>query len=315
MNEKALTITLNPSVDKTYIVDRFQPGEIHIAADTYAVAGGKGNNVARVLRSLHHEVRATGFLGGAAGDWIASHLAAAGIEEKFVRIDGETRTCLTIVEQRGHGIITELREQGPFVPEDAQAKLLGRLPSLVDGCRIVAVSGSLPPGVAPSFLGQLVSALRTVGCKVILDTSGSALLAGLQAGPTLIKPNEAELSTLAGTDVSVACETDIPGAVRAAAETAVAYGVAVVVSLGAYGAHWAKPDGTGFTVRAPSVRAVNTVGAGDSFVAGLVSGMMRGCDPVQTLRLAVACGSASVLNFEVAAVRKKDVDELLARMD
>lgn len=310
---KVLTIALNPSLDKSHIVERLKVGGVHTAAETYAVAGGKANNVARVLRYLHHEVRATGFIGGSAGEWIASKLAAAGVEVDFIKVDGETRTCLAIVD-RGRGIVTELRERGAEVPVNAQNELLARLPRLASGCRVAAVCGSLPPGIPAKFLAQLVSVLRALGCEVILDTSGDGLVVGLRAQPTLIKPNEAELSELIGRDISTAGGRGIAALTRAASDVAAANGVSVVVSLGAHGAHWAKPDRSGFTVRAPDVEAVNTVGAGDSLVAGIVSGILQGYDPEESLRLGVACGTASVLSHEVAVVNRCDVDKLLAQM-
>lgn len=316
VKDKVLTIALNPSVDKTQIVDGFHVGRIHRVERTLTVAGGKANNAARVLRSLGHAVKATGFIAGPSGDWIAQNLAQADIEAAFVSVPGETRTSTTVIDEKGR-TTTELRERGARVPAEAKAEFLQRLPTVVAGCRIAVISGSLPPGVSPAYLANLIRQLKALDVVVVLDASGPALIEGLQAGPAFIKPNEDELAELAQ---HLGCEHDgapqtVSEFIRIAETVATRYGVNVAASLGARGAHLARPGGDHYTVAAPPVAAVNPVGAGDSFVAGLASGMLKGLDAKCSVRLAVACGTASVLHPEVAVVDPADVDKLLARMN
>lgn len=315
-NDKVLTVALNPSVDKTQIVDNFNVGRIHRVERTLTVAGGKANNAARVLRALGHAVKATGFIAGPSGDWIAQNLAEADIEAVFLTIPGETRTSTAIIDEK-RKTTTELRERGAPVPAEAKAEFLQRLPTLVGGCPIAVISGSLPPGVSPAYLANVIRQLKALNVVVVLDASGPALVEGLQAGPAFIKPNEDELAELGqhlGFEKDGAPQT-VSEFIHIARTVATRYGVNVAASLGKHGAHLARPDGDNYTVPAPPVAAVNPVGAGDSFVAGLASGMLKGLDAKSTLRLAVACGTASVLRPEVAVVNPADVGKLLTRME
>lgn len=302
-----LTVTLNPAVDKTYVIPRFDPGGINVAPEAHAVPGGKGNNVARVLRVLGCPVRATGFLAGHTGRWIHQALEAEGVDSRFVTVPGETRTCLALVDPEARRV-GEIREPGPAITTADQDRLLVLLPELAAACSFAVVSGGLPVGVAPSYLAAVVRALRTGGLPVLLDAKGPALEAGLSAGPSLIKPNLEELSGLLGRDVA---PEEAPAAARAAAET---WGLPVVVSCGAGGAVAATPDGSVLTAAAPRVKVVNAVGAGDSMAAGLASSLAGGAGLAEALRLGVACGTASVLTQGIGMVRQPDVEELLPRV-
>ena len=302
-----LTVTLNPSVDKTYVIPRLDPGGINVVQDTHAAAGGKGNNVARVLRVLGRPVRATGFLAGDAGRWIHRALVAEGVDSRFVTVPGETRTCLALIDPEA-GRVGEIREPGPTIARADQEKLLAELPGLATACSFAVVSGSLPAGVAPSYLAAVVRTLRAAGLSVLLDAKGPALEAALQAGPSLAKPNLEELSGLLGRPLA---PEEAPAAAREAAKT---WGVPMVVSLGPDGAVAADPDGSLFIATAPSVTAINTVGAGDSMSAGLASALAEGAGLAEALRVGVACGTASVLTEGIGIVRLPDVDDLLPRV-
>lgn len=321
VDSEALTIALNPSVDKTQIVRDFTVGHIHRVEQTVSVAGGKANNAARVLRTLGHTVRATGFIAGPNGDWIAQSLLRNDIEAAFVPVPGNTRTSVTIIDE-AKNTTTELREAGAAVPAEAQDELLRRLPALAAGCRVAVISGSLPPGIAPDYLAELIRRLRALDVPVLLDASGPALVAGLGAGPTLIKPNEDELRELAELLEIEPTPTSAPRTgepvpealselVAVAAAVAPRFGVDVAASFGGHGAFFAGAAGESFAVPAPRLDAVNPVGAGDSFVAGLASGLLQELDPKSIVRLAVACGSASVLHREVAVVDPADVEKFL----
>ncbi|MGE5591217.1 MAG: 1-phosphofructokinase family hexose kinase [Bacillota bacterium] len=302
-----LTVTLNPSVDKTYVLPGFDPGGINTVHQAQAVAGGKGNNVARVLRVLGHPVRATGFLAGDSGRWLDRALTAEGVDSRFLAVPGETRTCLALIDPQV-GRVGEIREPGPSISAADQERLLAQLPELAASCSFSVVSGSLPVGVAPAYLAAVVGALRAAGLSVLLDAKEPALEAALQAGPSLIKPNQEELSGLLRRPVA---PEEAPAAAREAAR---AWGVRVVVSLGPNGAAAADPDGSLFIATPPPVKAVNTVGAGDSMSAGLASALSQGADLAAALRMGIACGTASVLTEGVGMVRLADVTDLLPKV-
>lgn len=341
MTGYALTVALNAAVDTTYLLDGFAIGAIHTAAAVSRVAGGKANNVARVLRMLGAPVVATGFAGGHAGGFIRAHLEAQGIAADFEPIPGESRTCLALVDRTGR-TLTEVREPGPAVPPEAQASFLDRFRRLVRGARAVVISGSLPPGVPDDFYAHLVAAARAAGAFTVVDTSGRALPPAMAAGPDLVKPNRDELAAwLAGAPAVAPADAgsspgagpagaapattpspgatggaplpplDSPGAVRAAAEAMRAAGArAVAVSLGAAGLVYTGPAGA-FAVRPPAVAVVNTVGSGDSLVAGIVAGLLRGLPLPEALRLGVACGTANALTDAVASPRLEDIERIL----
>lgn len=305
MNRPVLTVALNAAVDKSYVLDGLTPGAIHVVAEQTQAAGGKANNVARVLALLGAPVVATGFAGGAAGGFIQADLRRCGIQPAFTAVRGESRTCLAILDRAG-GVLTEIRERGPEISPAAQAAFLRRFRRLAAGAAAVVMSGSLPPGVPPAFYARLVAAGRAAGAFTVLDTGGAALAAALPAGPDLVKPNREELGEWAGQPLTE------PGAVRAAAERMCAAGArAVAVSLGPRGLLVATGAGA-WGAQAPAVTAVNTVGSGDALVAGLVAARRQGLDWPDAIRLGVASGSANALTVGVAAPRLEDIERLRA---
>lgn len=302
-----LTIALNPAVDKTYLLPGFDPLGINRTQGVLAVAGGKANNVARVLAALGEQVRATGFLAGEAGRWIDRQLDAAGVESRFVEVTGETRTCLALIDPDAKSVC-EIREPGPEIGQADQERLLTLLGEVAPGCALAVLSGSLPPGVAPAYVSQLVTRLRVLGVPVLLDMGGASLKAGVAAGAFLIKPNLEELADLVGHSVS------LREAGEAARQVAERWGVTVVASLGKEGAVVVSPGGDRFHALAPAVDAVNTVGAGDSLLAGLAAALAERLDLEGAVRHGIACGTASTLTMGVAVVRQVDVDALLPRV-
>ncbi|MDF2630982.1 MAG: tagatose-6-phosphate kinase [Symbiobacteriaceae bacterium] len=305
MTKYALTVAVNAAVDTSYIFDGFAVGEIHTVAELQRVAGGKANNVARVLKLLGAPVVATGFAGGGAGAFIRQDLERHGIAAEYEEIPGESRTCLAMVDRAG-GTLTEVREKGPTVPPEAAEAFLGRFERLLDGARVVVISGSLPPGIGPEFYGMLVERARARGVFTVLDTSGAALKAALGAGPDLVKPNRDELSGFLGT-------SDVTDPLAAARSMMAAGARAVAVSLGKEGLVYIGPEGT-WRVKPPAVDAVNTVGSGDSLVAGFTAGLLRGLAVPEALRLGVACGTANALTKGVASPRAEDIERILGQV-
>src|SRR5581483_5187096 len=201
-----LTVTLNPAVDVTYLVDRLVPRSAATVASARQRAGGKGVNVARVAAACGADVCATGLAGGSRGEMIVAWLAEQGVPAAFEPIAGESRQTLTIVETgRGSagrggaaGHPTELREIGPVVTSGEWSRFLDRFAGLAAAAGVVVLSGSLPPGVPDGAYAALTGIARRAGSPVILDTGGPALRLACAAGPDIVKPNESELMSAAG---------------------------------------------------------------------------------------------------------------------
>ncbi|HEU0116035.1 MAG TPA: 1-phosphofructokinase family hexose kinase [Thermomicrobiales bacterium] len=305
------TITLNASIDTTWSLPRFAVGAINRVERKEAVAGGKGNNVARVLATLGQPVVASGFVAGWAGRFIETEIAAAGIATAFQAISGESRTSLAIVET-DNGRVTEAREPGPTVAAEDWERFLAATPSRLRGATTVALCGSLPPGLPDDAYAQLIRVLRNVGCRTALDTSGAALREGLAAGPDLVKPNAAELAELAGLAGPEVETATLLAAAREIARTRLGPEGRVLLSLGAGGAALIDRAETLLT-SAPAVDVVSPVGCGDALLAGFLDAAARGESPAEALRWAVAVGAAAALQSRPGVVDPADVARLARR--
>ncbi|WP_433296180.1 1-phosphofructokinase family hexose kinase [Actinoplanes sp. CA-030573] len=188
-----VTVTLNPALDLTYAVDALVPHGTHRVVTVAERPGGKGLNVARVLQALGEPVLATGLLGGATGDRVAGLLADEGVRSSFVRIAGETRRTVAVVDR---GDATGFWEPGPRVTGAEWSLFLAEFRELLGPATVVALSGSLPPGVPIDGYASLIALATAAGVPTVLDTSGPALRAGLRATPSIAKPNADELAAL-----------------------------------------------------------------------------------------------------------------------
>lgn len=293
---RCLTITLNASVDQTYVLDHLRVGGATRAIGKHAMPGGKGNNVARVLAALGHEVTATGFVGGQPGRFIDRALCAAGIATAFTWIAGDSRSCLAFIEQ-DTGTITEVLERGPDITPAEAAAFLTALPALVANQAAVVVSGSLPARLPLAVFDEVLRIIRASGAFLAVDTSGAALRQTLRAGVDLIKPSAAELAAVSGS----AAEPDalVPHA-RDEILGAAGRPMAVLLSLGKDGAVLITESDV-IQASPPPIAIVNTVGCGDALLAGFIDAHMRGAPSCDGLAAAVATGSAAALE-EVAGV-------------
>lgn len=303
MTRGALTVALNAAVDVTYGFESFQVGAIHTVRAVSRVAGGKANNVARVLHLLGTDVTATGFAGGHAGSFLQESLRDLGIQVAFEPIDGESRTCLVMVDQQG-GSLTEVREPGPQVSAAEADRFLARFARLAAGAGAVILSGSLPPGLPTDFYARLVAMARQAGAYVVLDTGGAPLREALPAGPDLVKPNRDELAAWAGRSLEATADL-----IAAARQMRAAGAGSVAVSLGAEGLLYLGPEGA-WQVYPPAVAVRNPVGSGDSLVAGIVAGRLAGRPMLEALRLGVACGTANAMTEPVASPDPVEVARL-----
>jgi len=188
-----VTVTLNPALDLTYAVDALVPHGTHRVITVAERPGGKGLNVARVLQALGEPVLATGLLGGATGDRVAQLLAAEGVRSSFVRIGGETRRTVAVVDRAD---ATGFWEPGPTVTPGEWSLFVAEFRELLGPATVVTLSGSLPPGVPIDAYASLIALATAVNVPTVLDTSGPALRAGLLAGPSMAKPNADELAAV-----------------------------------------------------------------------------------------------------------------------
>ncbi len=192
-----VTVTMNAAIDRTLTVPNFQRGQRHRASQGLTLAGGKGINIARALKSLGVPVVASGLVGGRTGTRIVEELTSEAILNDFVRIDDESRTSTAIVDPTGSSY-TEVNEWGPHVEPEELEILLEKLAYLSRGADYVVFAGSLPRGIEDSFYAEAVRELNRRGAQTVLDSEGQPLRLGAQAEPLLVTPNEREAELLAG---------------------------------------------------------------------------------------------------------------------
>jgi 1-phosphofructokinase len=274
------TVTLNPAIDRTIEVPGFALGAVNRATHLGDRAGGKGINVAAALAADGHRTVALGFLGRDNAAVFETFLAVHGIQDALLRMPGETRTGLKIVDPVRNET-TDLNFPGlPPTVEDLAA--LTRQLDTIQTCWCV-LAGSLPPGVPVDFYREAITRLKVRGVRVGLDASGAPLREAIEAGPDFIKPNVHELSDLVGHALPDRT------AIVAAARTLNARGIPlVVVSCGAEGAVFVS-DAEIVHARPPAITVGSTVGAGDAMVAGIVAAQLRGLSLMETARHATAC--------------------------
>lgn len=280
-----VTVTLNPAIDQTIEIDRLVPGEVHRAHGVRFNAGGKGVNVASCLADFGVPVVATGLLGQDNVAPFEALFAAKGIEDRFVRVLGATRTNLKIVDADD---TTDLNLPGLIATPEALAEVDARLDALVASGRLFVLAGSLPFGCAPDHYAALLR--RLAGARVLLDASGVALQAAL-AGPAMpfcVKPNRRELAEWAGRPLDDV--VDVAAEARRLHATGVSL---VVVSMGEAGALFHSDEGT-LLARVSLGRIASTVGAGDAMVAGIVSALVEGAGLEAIARRATAFAAAKL---------------------
>ncbi|CAM5509964.1 1-phosphofructokinase [Streptomyces pilosus] len=278
-----LTITPNPSLDRTYEVPSLNRGEVVRATGERVDPGGKGVNVSRAVAAAGRRTVAVLPLGGAPGALVAGLLDAQGIEAAPVPVAGATRSNIALAES--DGVLTKINAPGPELTAAEQELLLDTVLRRAGGADWIACCGSLPRGLAPSWYAELVARVHAAGVRIALDTSGPALLAALRERPDVVKPNAVELAEAVGRPLIT-----VGDAVKAAGELRAAGARAVLASLGADGQLLVDDDGAWFGA-APVDTVRSNVGAGDSSLAGFLVAGGRGPG---ALASAVAHGAAAV---------------------
>jgi tagatose 6-phosphate kinase len=298
-----LCLNLNAAIDKTIVVSSFKINQIHRPESVVALAGGKGCNVARALKTLGETSVVSGWVGGFAGQFIEKELHQEGIQTAFIHTDFESRTCTSILD-RTKQTMTEIYELGEPVPLEKIDALREYISTNIGKYQAITLSGSLPPGVPSDFYADLIKIARDENVLTFLDTSGDALHKGIEAGPFLIKPNETEARSLLG----LAPEKPFDFA-EAATKISIKYGTHVLLSLGAKGAVAARAKEL-FIVKNPYVDAKSAVGSGDCMLAGFVHGFLQGLSFEKAVICGVATGAANTLVIGAGQFKPDDFERL-----
>jgi 1-phosphofructokinase family hexose kinase len=306
-----LTVTLNAAIDRTVAVPNFRLGQRHRAVDSRTVAGGKGVNVARALKLLGRPVIAAGLAGGSTGTWILERLAEESILNAFTRIEGESRTNLSVVDPTS-GAQTEINERGPEVSEAEIDRFLDKLLYLAQGASICVLAGSIPPGAPPDVYGRLVSELRSLGVLTLLDADGEPMRAGLRAEADVVAPNADEAEGAVGHEFDDADDLTmgLAGLLEMGAGEAIITSVDGCVAIVGDGI-----DRRRYEVRIEPLEPVAAVGSGDAFLAGYVAARYEGASPADCLSFGVACGAESTQHFGAGTLDRREVERLLARVE
>ena len=298
-----LCLNLNAAIDKTIVVSSFEINKIHRPESVTALAGGKGCNVARALKTLREIPVVSGWVGGFAGRFIEAELHREGIQTDFIHTDFESRTCTSILD-REKQTMTEIYETGESVPLGKMNELREHIRKVIGKYRAITLSGSLPPGVPPDFYADLIKIAQKENVMTFLDTSGEALSKGIEARPFFVKPNETEARSLLGLKSK---ETiDFP---QAASEISKKYETNVLLSLGANGAVAAQRQEI-FVVKSPNVEALSAVGSGDCTLAGFVYGILCGLSFEEAVVCGVAAGTANTLTIGAGRFKMGDFEKL-----
>lgn len=301
-----LCLGTTPTVQRTMVFAKLTPDAVNRATEVTEYASGKSANVARVLHTLGTDVLEMGFLGGLRGKFFREDFSRAGIPHDFIEVPGQTRLCTTLID-RSSGVVTELVEESPTLPEQGYETLLERYSAAVARAEMVVLSGSLPPGAPQDFYARCLQ-LAGKGKRVILDAVGQPLTLALAHRPFLIKPNAHEVGKTLGIDIHS------EPALRDGMKQLVHRGATwVIVTRGS--ADTLVTDGTSYwKVNTPKVDAVSPIGSGDSFAAGVAYGLSQKQDVPQACTLGAACGAANALTPHSGLLYKPDVDRLLPQV-
>ena len=297
------TITLNPAVDKTIKVNNFSVGNVNRIEAIRLDAGGKGINVSKVIKNLGGKSKAMGILSGNSGKFIKEYLDSINILNDFVFTEGETRTNIKVVDEISH-TNTDINEAGPEASDKDLDEVSGKIFSNINSEDIIIFSGSVPSNVDKKIYGDWIKKAKAKGAKTILDADGELLKNAISAGPYLVKPNIDELEGMFNKKIN---------GVKEAVEIAkglLDYGIViVVVSLGSKGAIFVNKEKSIYA-HGLKVDVKSTVGAGDSMVAALAYSIEEGLSFEESVKLAVATGTANVMTSGTEASDIKTIIEL-----
>lgn len=297
------TVTFNPSLDYIVSVKDFRPGMTNRTSSELMLAGGKGINVSIVLGNLGIKSTALGFIAGFTGDEIVRRLHNGGINSEFIKInDGISRINIKLKSIDG----TEINGQGPHIDSSHIEQLMNRLRRLESG-DVLVLAGSIPAGISDNIYKDIMDMLKDKGVQIVVDSTSRLLTNVLEYNPFFIKPNQHELGDIFNVTLNTQEEV-IPYALELKKMGA----VNVCVSMGGKGAILVADDGNVYKAKAPDGILKNSVGAGDSLVAGFLSGWIEKKDYEYAFRKGVATGSASAFSERLAT--NGEVNDLIGKV-
>ena len=298
------TVTFNPAIDYVVRLDApLEVGQVNRACGEDCVLGGKGINVSGVLAQLGCPSVALGFVAGETGAWLERGLAAQGLHTDFVHLEnGMTRINVKIKAAQE----TELNGAGPDIPDEALHQLEEKLDSLTEN-DVLILAGSIPASLPQDVYERLLARLDGKGVRCVVDATRDLLVNVLPYRPFLIKPNNHELGEIVGRELT--SDEEIIAAARSLQEKGARN---VLVSMAGDGALLVDEQGQTHRIGCPKGKVVNSVGAGDSMVAGFVAGWMQTKSYAFALRLGTACGSATA--FSLGLATKEKIDELMKQI-
>ena len=297
------TVTFNPSLDYIVSVKDFRPGMTNRTSSELMLAGGKGINVSIVLGNLGIKSTALGFIAGFTGDEIVRRLHNGGINSEFIKInEGISRINIKLKSIDG----TEINGQGPHIDSSHIEQLMNRLRRLESG-DVLVLAGSIPAGISDNIYKDIMDMLKDKGVQIVVDATSRLLTNVLEYNPFFIKPNQHELGDIFNVTLNTQEEV-IPYALELKKMGA----VNVCVSMGGKGAILVADDGNVYKAKAPDGILKNSVGAGDSLVAGFLSGWIEKKDYEYAFRKGVATGSASAFSERLAT--NGEVNDLIGKV-
>jgi tagatose 6-phosphate kinase len=298
-----LCIGTTPAAQRVMVFLKVVSDAVNRATKTFDGAAGKSVNVAKVLKALGENPVAIGFLGGDRGAHLKALLEGAGMELDFVDVGARTRQCTTVIDESA-GTQTELVEESSPVAASDYQKLTGIIQRRVKNCRAAVMSGTLTPGGPTDFYFKCAEMANQAGALSIVDAQGAPLIESLKARPVLVKPNRGELAATLGRELRddaalISGMRELHG--RGAQRIVVTAGKAPTLAF----------DGESFwRILMPSIRAVNPIGSGDAFTAGLVWRLLRGEELGEACRWGAAAGAANALTIMAGDVNRADVERL-----
>jgi 1-phosphofructokinase/tagatose 6-phosphate kinase len=305
-----ITVTLNPALDKTLEVPNFTPGRRHRSVDQVTMPGGKGVNVARVIKRLGQPVIATGLAGGATGTRIVEALNDEAILNAFVRTREESRTNTAVMDPTT-GFQTEINERGPAISPQELELFAEKLLYLCKGASMCVFAGSLPRGLETDAYANLIREVKRLGVTTVVDTEGEPLRLVMRAEPDIVSPNEIEAEELVGQEFN-----DVEDRAQAVVEiTRLGAGEAIMTVRDGCYAYVHDEGATLYRVMVEEQEARSRIGSGDAFLAGYVAARYGGRSPVECLRYGVACGAESIQHFGAGVIDPEKVERLLPEVE
>lgn len=283
------TVTLNPSIDFIVRLDHLELGSVNRMTSDDKFAGGKGINVSRILQRLDVDNTATGFIGGFTGRFVEDGLTAEGIKTNFVQVSEDTRINVKIKA----GEETEINGAGPKISDEKLEELKAILAGLSSEDTVV-FAGSAPSSLGNQVYNTLIPIAKKAGAEVVCDFEGQTLLDSLNYQPLLVKPNNHELADIFGVELNGLEDID-----KYAREILAKGAKNVIISMAGDGALLVTPAAAYF---AKPIKGTvkNSVGAGDSMVAGFTGEYVKSGDPIEALKWGVACGTATTFSDDLA---------------